>query len=212
MVVCLQLGKSCKFINKRKEQKVARKYFDFYFHTQDQARRVSFSTHKRRISKKIEDGERGCPLKKIKFASDEKKHRLHIGNQLKYYPCRIVFWESEYVLQLFCNIQVRIIINIIKSDTKSSYIFEETSKQNFTKQRHKFLYICTRVQRLGDGIFSQVYCKGGSNGKTSNNKHDWTLVKNLNVLHHNRTQSSRDILFLRYCKNITNFLFWVLWT
>ena len=34
----------------------------------------------------------------------------------------------------------------------------------------------------------------------------------MNVLHYNRTQSSCDPLFLRYCKNITNFLFGVLST
>ena len=37
--------------------------------------------------------------------------------------------------------------------------------------------------------------------KTSNNEHDWTPVKYLNVLHHNRTQSSCDNFFLIYCKN-----------
>ena len=31
-------------------------------------------------------------------------------------------------------------------------------------------------------------------------------------MHHNRTQSSCSTFFLRYCKNNTNFLFWVLWT
>ena len=42
--------------------------------------------------------------------------------------------------------------------------------------------------------------------KESNNKHDWTLVKYLNVFNHNRTQSS--------CNNFSNsnFLFWVFWT
>ena len=38
--------------------------------------------------------------------------------------------------------------------------------------------------------------------KPSNNKHDWTFVKYLNVLDHNRTHAA---------VNITNFLFWVLW-
>ena len=44
--------------------------------------------------------------------------------------------------------------------------------------------------------------------ETSNNKHGWTPVKYLNVLHHNRTQKCCNTL----CKNITNFLFRVLWT
>ena len=43
--------------------------------------------------------------------------------------------------------------------------------------------------------------------KTSNNKHDWTSVKYQNVLHHNRARKQ-----LQYYKNISNFLFWVLWT
>ena len=43
--------------------------------------------------------------------------------------------------------------------------------------------------------------------ETSNNKHCWTPV-NLNILHHNRTQKCCNTL----CKNITNFLFCVLWT
>ena len=65
----------------------------------------------------------------------------------------------------------------------SSYIFEESLNQNFTKQRHKFVYICTRAQRLGEGISYQVYHRDGCNGKTSNNEHDWTSVTYLNVLH-----------------------------
>ena len=44
--------------------------------------------------------------------------------------------------------------------------------------------------------------------ETSSNKHGWTPVKYLNVLHRNRTQKCCKTL----CKNITNFLFWVLWT
>ena len=47
--------------------------------------------------------------------------------------------------------------------------------------------------------------------KTSNRKHDWTPIKYLNVLHHNRTQKQLQFFFLIYCKNITNFLFWILW-
>ena len=43
--------------------------------------------------------------------------------------------------------------------------------------------------------------------KTSNNQHDWTPHK----IHHNRTQKQLRYFFLIYCKNITNFLFWVLW-
>ena len=84
--MCPQLGKSYKFINKRKKQKVARKYFDFYFHTQDQARPGQFQHPQEENLKKIEDVERGSPLKKIKLASDEKNHRLQIGNLLKYLP------------------------------------------------------------------------------------------------------------------------------
>ena len=33
-----------------------------------------------------------------------------------------------------------------------------------------------------------------------------------NIFHHNRTQRSCDNFFLIYCKNITNFLFWILGT
>ena len=80
----------------------------------------------------------------------------------------------------------------MKTDTKSSSIFEETSKENFAKQRHTFLYIFTTVQRLGEGISSQVYRRDGSNRKTSNNENDSTPVKYLHVLRHNRTQSSCD--------------------
>ena len=38
-----------------------------------------------------------------------------------------------------------------------------------------------------------------NHSKTSNNKHDWTLMKYLNILHHNRTQKQllkRKIFFL----------------
>ena len=42
----------------------------------------------------------------------------------------------------------------------------------------------------------------------SNNKHGWIPVKYLNVLHQNRTQKWCNTL----CKNIANFLFWVLLT
>ena len=48
--------------------------------------------------------------------------------------------------------------------------------------------------------------------ETSNNKHDWTFLKYLNVLHHNRHKSSCKTIFLIYCKNITNFLVLVLGT
>ena len=66
--------------NKQKEQKVATKYFNFYFHTKDQIRRgVCFSPQKRRILKEIEDGERGCTLKEIKFASDESNADFTLG-------------------------------------------------------------------------------------------------------------------------------------
>ena len=58
-----------------------------------------------------------------------------------------------------------IIIIIIKSDTKSSYIFEETSQLNFTKQKHNFLCICPRAQWLGEGVSSLVYCREGCNEK-----------------------------------------------
>ena len=34
----------------------------------------------------------------------------------------------------------------------------------------------------------------------------------LNVFHHNRTQKQLQYFFLIYCKNLTNFLFWVLST
>ena len=53
--------------------------------------------------------------------------------------------------------------------------------------------------------------------KTSNNKHDCTPIKYLNILHHYRTQKQLQYFFLLwyikiYCKNITNFLFWMHWT
>ena len=48
--------------------------------------------------------------------------------------------------------------------------------------------------------------------KISNSKDDWTSIKYLNVLHHNRTQMQLQYCFLIYWKNITNFLFWILWT
>ena len=43
---------------------------------------------------------------------------------------------------------------------------------------------------------------------TSNNKHDWTPINYPNTLHHNRTQLQLLHFFLRYCKNVINFLFW----
>ena len=50
--------------------------------------------------------------------------------------------------------------------------------------------------------------------KTSNkhDKHDWTSIKYLNDLHHNRTQKQLQYFFLIYCRNIANFLFQILWT
>ena len=38
----------------------------------------------------------------------------------------------------------------------------------------------------------------------------WDIVKYLDVLHHNRTQKQLQY-FLIYCKNLTNFFFWLLW-
>ena len=52
----------------------------------------------------------------------------------------------------------------------------------------------------------------GMFAKTSNNKHDWDHAKYMNILHQNRTQKQLQYFFLIYCKNLTNFLFWVLWT
>ena len=57
----------------------------------------------------------------------------------------------------------------------------------------------------------KTICEISSKLTTSNNNHDWSPVKYLNVLHHNRTESSCDNFFLIYCKNITNFLFSVFW-
>ena len=45
-----------------------------------------------------------------------------------------------------------------------------------------------------------------------NNKHERSPVKYLDVLHHNRTQKQLQYFFLIYCKNLTNFIFWVLCT
>ena len=86
--------------NKRKEQKVATKYFKFYFHTKDQVRRViCFSTQKRRILKEIEGGERGCTLKKTKFASDEKTQTSHWEpTQALITPSELSFGKKEHVL------------------------------------------------------------------------------------------------------------------
>ena len=54
-----------------------------------------------------------------------------------------------------------------------------------------------------------TYCQSLS---ISNNEHDWTAVKYLNVLHQNKTQKRlQHFFFLIYCKNIVRFLFWVLW-
>ena len=72
------VGQITEVSNKRKEQKAATKYVNFYFHTKDQIRReVCFSPQKRRIRKEIEDGKRGCTLKKIKFVSHEKTQISH---------------------------------------------------------------------------------------------------------------------------------------
>ena len=74
------VGKIVEANNKRKEQKVATKYFDYYFHTKDQVRMgVCFNRHKKIILKEIEDGEKVFTLKKIKLASDEKTQTSHQG-------------------------------------------------------------------------------------------------------------------------------------
>ena len=46
--------------------------------------------------------------------------------------------------------------------------------------------------------------------KTSNNKHDWTPIKYLNVLHHNRTQ--KQYFFLNTSQKYYYFLFCILRT
>ena len=46
--------------------------------------------------------------------------------------------------------------------------------------------------------------------KTSNNKHDWTPMKHLNIAIEQK--SSCNPFFFTYCENITNFLFWIIWT
>ena len=46
----------------------------------------------------------------------------------------------------------------------------------------------------------------------NNNKRDWNLITYLNDLHQNRTQKQLRYFFLIYCKNLTNFLYLVLWT
>ena len=53
-----------------------------------------FQTPEKGILKEIEDGQRGCTLKKVKFVSDGKsKEKENLENQLKYYPYRVVVWE-----------------------------------------------------------------------------------------------------------------------
>ena len=52
-------------------------------------------------------------------------------------------------------------------------------------------------------------CESVGNDEANNNGHEWIPI--LHVLHHNRTQSRCNNFFLIYCKNITNFLFWVFW-
>ena len=44
-----------------------------------------------------------------------------------------------------------------------------------------------------------------------NSKHDWNLVKYLNIWHHNKTQKQLWFFFLKFGKKLANFLFRVLW-
>ena len=90
-----------------------------------------------------------------KFASDGKNTNFTLEtNSNIELPTELPFGKLEHI-------HLRIIIIIIKSDTDSSYIFGETSKLSFTKQREKFLCICTRVHWLGEEISSHVYCRDG---------------------------------------------------
>ena len=53
-----------------------------------------FQTPEKGILKEIEDGQRRCTLKKVKFVSEGKsKEKENLENQLKYYPYRVVVWE-----------------------------------------------------------------------------------------------------------------------
>ena len=81
---------------------------------------------------------------------------------------------------------------------------------SYMKRHHICGYLQTKLEVQKTNLGVQRMSQNGFH--TSNNKHDWTPVKYLNVLHQNRTQSSCDNFFLIYCKNITNFLFWVFWT
>ena len=60
-------------------------------------------------------------------------------------------------------------------------------------------------------FFPSLYIQNDKNKtKTSNNEHDWALVKYMFCITIDHKISCYTF-FLKYCKNITNFLFWVLW-
>ena len=62
---------------------------------------------------------------------------------------------------------------------------------------------------VGQQLIPSAFVQNGT--ITINNEYDWTPVKYLNVLHHNRTLRSCDNFFSLYCTDITNFIFWVFW-
>ena len=67
----------------------------------------------------------------------------------------------------------------------------------------KFLLMCTITINLSDFHEPVVTALN----ETSHNERDWTLIKYLNVLLHNRTQSSCNTFFPNILQNVTNILF-----
>ena len=104
-------------------------------------------------------------------------------------PTELLFGKLEYVFN-YCSISRRELL-LLKSNRKSSYIFEESSKQDFTRQGHMILY----MEKQWENKQQQTWMNTG---------------KMSGVLQRNRTQNRCDVIFLRYCKNISNVLFRVL--
>ena len=96
--------------NNQNDQKITPKYFDFYLHTKANVttgyslvirrsklwkKRVFFSHQKKQTLKELEDGRKGCTLKRTKFTLDN--INITLGNFF-FSPTELSFKKLKHVL------------------------------------------------------------------------------------------------------------------
>ena len=117
-------------------------------------------------------------------------------------------WENQ-LLEVFCKkVSFKILQNRKENARVRATFLMELHACNFAKKETPVhVFSCDFYKIFGNTFLIKYLLR---KEETSNNGHDWTSIKYLNVLYHYRTQSSCNKFFLIYCKNITNFLFWSL--